>query len=410
MTDEINSSDREHVEADVHMDRNLAVVPDAIGDQGEGKTTYSRGVLSKLYHGETTFRFIDRRRRWFTLSLSVIILGLLALGVRGLNFGIDFKGGTSWQVPSKSLSVPRTQAILVSQGVPQATVVSLGGNGSRVIEVEADLSNLSQSSRTAKEISISSALAKAGGVSEQAVSLSEVGPTWGGEITNKALEALVAFFLGIALYITLRFEWKMAGSALIAVVHDLAVTVGIYAMVGFQVTPATVIAILTILGYSLYDTIVVFDRIQENTKSWVNTGKMTYADSANLSVNQVLMRSLNTSIVAIFPILSVLIIGAYVLGAATLKDFGLALFVGLTTGAYSSIFIASPLLVIFKERESRYRSLRLRLANSGGVGISLSPKAAAQQRIQGSDGFLGISTSSTRKNTSGKKKLPRSKR
>ncbi len=334
-------------------------------------------VFSRLYRGETAFAFIPKMKTWFILSSVVIILGLGAVGIKGLNFGIDFKGGTSWEVPSQTLTVAKAQADVASLGVKQATVVSLGGSSGRTIEVEADLSALSVPARTVLENKVSALLAKDGGVAVSTVGLSDVGPTWGGEITAAAERALIFFFLGIALYISLRFEWKMAGAALIAVVHDLLVTVGIYAIVGFQVTPATVIAVLTILGYSLYDTIVVFDRIQENVKDLANKGRMSYADTVNLSVNQVLMRSLNTSIVAIIPILSILLIGAELLGATTLQDFGLALFVGLTTGAYSSIFIASPLLVLFKEREKRYKTLRARLEAKGGTQVLLTPKEAA---------------------------------
>lgn len=339
-------------------------------------------VFSKLYHGETSFRFLAKRNIFFAISLIVIVAGLISLGVRGLRFGIDFKGGTSWEVPSKTLSVAATQSVLKANGISQATVVSLGGSGGRTIQAEADLSSLSVNARTTKEYTVAKALAKAGGVPSNAVGISDVGPTWGSQITTKALEALVFFFLGIVLYISIRFEWKMAAAAIIAVVHDLLVTVGIYSLANFQVTPDTVIAVLTILGYSLYDTIVVFDRVQENTNALVKTGRMGYADSVNLSLNQVLMRSLNTSIVAVIPVLSILVVGAYILGATTLQDFGLALFVGLTTGAYSSIGIATPLLAIFKEREPKYRALALRIAESGGPSI-LTPRAAAQASVGG---------------------------
>ncbi len=342
-----------------------------------GSSKAKGSVFSRLYRGETAFAFIPKMKNWFILSSIVIIVGLGAVGIRGLNFGIDFKGGTSWEVPSQTLTVAKAQSDVASLGVRQATVVSLGGKSGRTIEVEADLSSLSVPARTALENKVSALLAKDGGVAVSTVGLSDVGPTWGGEITAAAERALIFFFLGIALYISLRFEWKMAGAALLAVVHDLLVTIGIYAIVGFQVTPATVIAVLTILGYSLYDTIVVFDRIQENVKDLANKGRMSYADTVNLSVNQVLMRSLNTSIVAIIPILSILLIGAELLGATTLQDFGLALFVGLTTGAYSSLFIASPLLVLFKEREKRYKTLRMRLEAKGGGQVLLTPKEAA---------------------------------
>lgn len=336
----------------------------------------SGSIFTRLYNGETAFGFINSKRYFFLFSILVIVIGASSLAIRGLNFGIDFKGGTSWEVPSQTLSVSKAKAVLSADGISQSVVVSLGSKTGRTIQAEADLSELGVSQRTAKEVTVAKALARAGGVSYSAVGISDVGPTWGSEITSKALRALVFFFLGIVIYISLRFEWKMAAAALVAVVHDLAVTVGIYSLANFQITPATVIAILTILGYSLYDTIVVFDRVQENTKALVNTGRMTYSDSVNLSLNQVLMRSLNTSIVAIIPVLSILVVGAYILGATTLQDFGLALFVGLTTGAYSSIGVASPLLAIFKERETRYTALKARLG-SRGRGELISPRQAA---------------------------------
>ena len=318
-------------------------------------------IWSKLYNGHTTLSFVGNRRRWYLLSSVVILIGIAALGIRGLNFGIEFKGGTSWEVTGSQLGVTQARAVVAQLGIKQATVVTLGSGTSATVEVQADLSSFPSSSRIDLENKVTNALASAGKVSASKVSLTDVGPTWGGEITSKALRALVGFLVAITLYITFRFEAKMAAAALIAVVHDIAVTVGIYALVGFQVTPATVIAVLTILGYSLYDTIVVFDRVQENVKAQVNPGRMSYSDAVDMSMNQVLMRSMNTSIVAIIPILSVLLIGAELLGATTLQQFGLALFIGLTTGAYSSLFIASPILAELKEREPRYRALAQRL-------------------------------------------------
>jgi preprotein translocase subunit SecF len=212
------------------------------------------------------------------------------------------------------------------------------------------------------------------------VILNDVGASWGSDITSKAVRALVIFLVAVFVYITFRFERKMAIAAMVALVHDILVTAGIYSLSGFQVTPATVVAFLTILGYSLYDTIVVFDKIEENTRGLASTGRMTYTETVNLSMNQVLMRSINTSLVAIMPILSILIIGSWVLGASALQDFGLALFIGLLTGAYSSIFIASPLLAILKEREPRYALIRQRLTTrSAGTaaGPPLTPAAAA---------------------------------
>lgn len=335
-------------------------------------------IFSRLYHGNTHFQFVGHRRRWYTFSAVVILIGLAALGIRGLNFGIEFKGGTSWEVTNTHLTVSQARNAVASTGVKQAVVVSLGSGSSTTIEVQADLSVYSAARKATLETDVTDALAAAAHVPANRVSLNDVGPTWGGQITTKAVQALIGFFVAILLYITLRFELKMAAAALVAVIHDILVTVGIYAIVGFEVTPATVIAVLTILGYSLYDTIVVFDRVQENVKGMVNSGRMTYSDAVDTSMNQVLMRSMNTSIVAIIPILSVLLIGAQLLGATTLQQFGLALFIGLTTGAYSSIFIASPLLAQLKEREPRYKALAERLAKAQAAEESKAAKRGAR--------------------------------
>jgi preprotein translocase subunit SecF len=334
--------------------------------------TTHRGLGRRLYHGETAFDFVGRRRRWFALSGVIIVVGLAALGVKGLNFGIDFKGGTNWQVSSKDLTVTAARGAVAGAGVPNANVQTLTDRtGKRIVRVQA------KSSPTAVT-NVTEALAKAAKANVNDVSVTSVGPTWGHDISQKAERALVFFFIVVFAFIALRFQWKMAVAAIIAVIHDILVTVGIYAIFGFDVTPATVIAILTILGYSLYDTVVVFDKVDENTKGLAASGRMTYSDTVNLSMNQVLMRSINTSLVAILPIASVLVVGDLFLGATTLKEFGLALFVGLLTGAYSSIFIAAPILAILKEREPRYATIRQRLESRGGTGALLTPRAAAE--------------------------------
>jgi len=328
------------------------------------------GLFHRLYHGETSFEFIGRKRRWFLLSGLVMLAGVVSLITQGLNYGIEFKGGTSWEVRAPHVSVAKTRDTLRPLGLADAKIQTVGGG---VVRVQGPHLSL------ARQQKVSEALAKLGRTSANAVSINDVGPSWGKAVTNKARTALIAFFIAITIYISARFEWKMAVAALAAVVHDILITVGVYSISRFEVTPATVVAFLTILGYSLYDTIVVFDRVEENTRGLAASGRMTYSDTVNLSMNQVLMRSLNTSLVAILPILSVLVIGAYVLGATTLKDFGLALLVGLLTGAYSSIFIASPVLALLKERESRYAGIRQRLLSKGG-GVTtgpLTPAAAA---------------------------------
>lgn len=334
-------------------------------------------VWHRLYHGETTFDFARPWRRWFLLSGVVVAFGLVSLFTRGLNLGIDFEGGTSWEVKAPGVSVAEARDALRPEGLADAKIQVLGGD---TLRVQAGLGEGADAAARAE--AVKERLSRLAGGNE--VSVNTVGPTWGKDVTSKAQRALVFFFVAIALYITLRFEWKMALAALAAVVHDIAVTVGVYSLSGFEVTPATVVAFLTILGYSLYDTIVVFDRVAENTRGLAASGRLTYTDTVNLSMNQVLMRSLNTSVVAILPVLSVLVVGAYVLGATALQDFGLALFIGLLTGAYSSLFIASPLLALLKEREPRYRTIRQRITDKGALA-PLTPAALATEMAGSGD-------------------------
>lgn len=333
------------------------------------------GLGSRLYNGETNIDFIGRQRRGLLLSAMVIGLGLAALLLQGLNFGIEFRGGTSWDVPA-DVSVGRVQDVMTEAGFSDAKVQRFTPtSGEPFVRAQAKVEGKDAAAREAESLKVRDRLATLS--PGEPISTTVVGPSWGNEITNKARNALVVFFLAIATYLAIRFEWRMAVAALSAVVHDILVTIGVYALTGLEVTPASVIAFLTILGYSLYDTVVVFDRVDENAKALASTGRATYSDVVNLSMNQTLMRSLNTSLVAILPILSVLVIGTFVLGATTLRDFGMALFIGLVTGAYSSVFIASPLLAWLKEREPRYRQLRARLEQRGGAGIGLLTAAGA---------------------------------
>ena len=335
-----------------------------MSDQTETPKTSLR---HKLYHGETTIDFVGRRNIWFLMSGVFVLAGLISLLVQGLNFGIDFKGGTSWEVPAPGVSVEEARDAVRPLGLGDATIQTIGGDRIRVA---------SGNESPERQARISQVLAEVANVDTGQVSVNDVGPSWGEAVTNKARNALVVFLVLISIYISLRFEWKMAVAALSAVVHDILVTVGVYSIFRFEVTPATVVAFLTILGYSLYDTIVVFDKVEENTKGLGATGRFTYSDTVNLSMNQVLMRSLNTAISSLLPIVSLLVIGGAVLGATILNDFGLALFVGLLASAYSSICTATPILAILKEREPRYAAIRQRLTAKGGAGL-LTPAAAA---------------------------------
>jgi preprotein translocase subunit SecF len=337
-------------------------------------------AFRRLYYGQTKFDFVRRKRTWFLISGLVILAGVVSLATQGLNFDIEFVGGTSWQIPANGVSVNQARGALSSYGLGGSTITMLGSGSHQTIQVEAKLAGTpaigtQQYTKTVGEIS--AALAKLTHHRTSAVTVQEVGPTWGSQITHKAIVALIVFFVMIAAYISTFFEWKMALAAIIAVIHDILVTIGIYSLTHFLVTPDTVVAFLTILGYSLYDTIVVFDRVRDNTKGLGASGKLSFTDVVNLSMNQTLARSINTSLVAIMPILAVLVLGADILGATTLQYFGLALLIGLASGAYSSIFIASPLVAILKEHEPRYRQIREKLESRGSLTQLLTPAAVA---------------------------------
>jgi preprotein translocase subunit SecF len=328
-------------------------------------------VWSKLYEGKTDIRFISRWRIWFAVSGVVVVAGVIALFANGLNLGIDFRGGVAWEVPAGKATVADVRDKVSAANVAEPNVQRLGSKTSGdVIRVQAEKVG------TADRDQVSQILADLTGSQVSQVSYEEVGPSWGGEVTHKAEKALVVFLLLVTLYITLRLEWRMAAATLIALVHDVLVTVGVFAIFQFAVTPATVVAFLTILGYSIYDGIVVFDRVDENAKALAGTGATTYSQMVNDSMNQVLMRSLNTSITALIPIASLLVVGSLVLGASTLQDFALALFIGLLSGAYSSIFIASPTLALLKEREDRWANIRRRLETRSPSSGPLEPALA----------------------------------
>ena len=317
------------------------------------------GLGGRLYTGETSFDFIGKRRRWYSISAVFILLSIGALVIQGLHLGIEFKGGSSYTVNKSGISVEQARSSVSGAGIPGEIIVQKIGNDKVRIQTGALTSEQSKA--------VEAALTSTFGVTLESIDTQLVGPSWGKEITKKALYGLFAFLLVIMLFLAMAFEPKMAISAIVAVLHDVFITVGIYALVGFDVTPATVIGFLTILGYSLYDTVVVFDKVRENTKSVAAVGKVTYSQAANLAVNQTIVRSANTSLIALLPVASILFVGAGLLGAGTLKDLSLALFIGLAVGTYSSIFIAPPFLASLREREPAMQALAKRVASRGGV-------------------------------------------
>jgi preprotein translocase subunit SecF len=286
-----------------------------------------------------------------------------------LHLGIEFKGGSSFTVTSANASVQTAESALTDAGITSQTIIQKVGNDKIRIQTDA----LTSVEQNAVESSLSSKF----NVTVDSIDSQIIGPSWGEEITRKALYGLFGFLIVVMLYLAMAFESKMAIAAIISVVHDVFITVGIYALVGFEVTPATVIGFLTILGYSLYDTVVVFDKVRENTKGIAASGKSTYSQAANLAVNQTLVRSFNTSLIALLPVGSILFVGAGLLGAGTLKDLSLALFIGLATGTYSSIFIATPILAVLREREPAMQALAKRVGSRGEKG-SVSSSAPTQ--------------------------------
>ena len=304
---------------------------------------------------------IPRKKWWFLLSGFFIVLSLVGLFFRHLNLSIDFKGGAQLQYALQATGVTADgiRGTMADFGRPAAEVQIL--SGTTVSVRTGSLNELGDRQQ------LLDALAKQAGLgSADEVNVTDIGPSWGSQISQKMFKGLVIFLVLVTVYIAFRFEWKMALGAQAALVHDLIITAGIYALVGREVTPATVIAILTILGYSLYDTVVIFDKVKENTESVALISKDTYSGVVNLSLNQTLMRSVNTSLVVLFPILSLLLFGG-----VTLKDFAFALFVGVASGTYSSVFVASPILAVLKEREPKYQQMRARAAARAASGRQL---------------------------------------
>src|SRR5712691_9305273 len=291
-------------------------------------------IGGRLYRGEVSVNFVGRRRLWYAISGLILVVSIVAVLIRGLVFSVDFKGGAVFTFPSSSASLSQVQNAVDTDGITVTTV----------------------------------------------------GPSWGSQISGKAVEALIAFLIVIVLYLSIAFEWKMAISAFVALVHDLVIATGVYALAGFQVSPATVIGLLTILGYSLYDTVVVFDKVRENTAGLLGGARTTYSHAANLALNQTLVRSINTSLIALLPVSAILVVSIALLGANNeLEELALVLFVGMLSGTYSSIFIATPVLADLKEREPQYQALAKRVsvrASGGRAAKRASTKAQAGTRTR----------------------------
>ena len=340
-----------------------------------------RNVAHRLYAGDIAYDFIGRRRRWYALSGVVMLISILSLVIIGIKPSIDFKGGTQITITGNT-SISQAASIMAKQGLGgDASVIQTVGSGSsKALRITTKtLASDANDAKDSQEFKVLQALQT--GLHVGTPSVNEIGATWGGQITKKAVESLLVFLVVVVIYLSIRFQPKMAVAAIVALIHDLIITAGIYSLVGFEVSPATVVALLTILGYSLYDTVVVFDKVRENTAGIGAGSRLTYSEAANLAINQTLVRSINTSIIALLPVAGLLFIGVGLLGAGTLKDLSLALFIGLATGAYSSIFVATPLLTDLKEREPAMLALRIKVAQrraseiKGARGSGATPAA-----------------------------------
>ncbi|MER6183954.1 protein translocase subunit SecF [Streptomyces sp. NPDC001652] len=316
---------------------------------------------ARLHRGEISYDFVGHRKLWYGISILITITAIVGLAVRGLNMGIDFQGGAVFTTEKTSISVSQAQESAEEASGHDAVVQKLGNGTLRIQIAGMD---------TTQSDEIKNKLASDFKVDPEKIAADLVGPSWGDQIANKAWQGLAIFMVLVVIYLAIAFEWRMAIAALIALIHDITITVGIYALVGFEVTPGTVIGLLTILGYSLYDTVVVFDSLKEQTKDITKQTRWTYSDIANRSINSTLVRSINTTVVALLPVAGLLFIGGGFLGAGTLNDISLSLFVGLAAGAYSSIFIATPLVADLKELEPQMKSLRKRvLAKRAQAGV-----------------------------------------
>jgi preprotein translocase subunit SecF len=307
---------------------------------------------ARLYRGEVGYDFVAKRKIWYGISILITITVIVGLAVRGLNMGIEFKGGAVFTTPKTTVSAEHARESAAEASGHEAIVQELGTGGLRIQVAELG---------TQQADRVKTKLSQDLNVPSEKINAELVGPSWGEQIANKAWTGLVVFMILVVLYLAIAFEWRMALAALIALIHDLTITIGVYALVGFEVTPGTVIGLLTILGYSLYDTVVVFDGLKEGSKDITKQTRYTYSEISNRSLNGTLVRSVNTTVVALLPVAGLLFIGGGVLGAGMLNDISLSLFVGLAAGAYSSIFIATPLVADLKERDPQMKALKKRV-------------------------------------------------
>ncbi len=346
-------------------------------------------VGGRLYRGDVSINFVGRQKLWYSISACIVVLAIVGLLIRGLNFSVEFKGGSVFTVKAPTATISQIEQAVSDGGGGQVTVQKSGVGSNTQWQAQTAPLSIGQAQK------VQDSLAKELNITQNQVSTNFVGPTWGSQISSKAFEALIAFLIVIVLYLSIAFEWKMATAAFVALLHDIVITVGVYALAGFQVSPATITGLLTILGYSLYDTVVVFDKVRENTAGLTAGGNQrtnftSYSQAANLALNQTLVRSINTSLIALLPVTAILIASTVLLPPGELSDLALVLFVGMLSGTYSSIFIATPVLADLKEREPKMKQLAARAA-----ARAASPRAASKAARAGASvgaGSVGASS------------------
>lgn len=336
------------------------------------------GRLHRLYYGKTTVNFYGQRKIAFIASTVALLITIGSLFFQGLEMGIDFKGGVSWEAPlSGQLTTESAREILDDNGlqVRSAKIQILTAGDTQRIRIQ-----VGETEETVR-IAVQQKIAEVAGVDVIEVSVADVSSSWGRSITEKAVRALLVFIVAASIFIAWRFEWKMAVAAIASMLHDVILSVGVYSIFQFEVTPATVVAFLTILGFSLYDTIVVFDSIKDNARKFSGS-KVSYGDVVNVSLNEVLMRSVNTTVSTLLPIVSLLVVGAWIMGAVTLREFAVALLVGLGFGTYSSIYVAAPLVGVLKSREPEYRQYANHVATGEDMALLIATGTASKRRSQ----------------------------
>jgi preprotein translocase subunit SecF len=334
-------------------------------------------IGGRLYRGEVSFDFVGRQKLWYTISGLILVIAIVALAFRGLHYSVEFTGGNLFQFKAPGVTTTQIASVVKDAGGGDDPVVQQLGLASHHLW-QAQTIKLTPTQQTNVQDAIASGLHVPGGANQ--VSVTFTSASWGASITHRALEGLIVFLALIVAYLSIAFEWKMAAAAFVALIHDIVITIGVYALAGFEVSPATVIGLLTILGYSLYDTVVVFDKVRENTAGLLATQRSSYSQAANLALNQTLVRSINTSLIALLPVTAILVVAVTYLGTGELQDLSLVLFVGMLSGTYSSICIATPVVAGLKEREPQYKQLARRVAlRAAGGRAALRAQAKADK-------------------------------